>query len=77
MPQVTILSQSCKGVEDCGLCLHVCPQGLFSPSEQTNQAGLVPPRLEDAQSCTGCENCMLYCPDLAIVVEKGRREAKP
>ncbi len=35
-----------------------------------NEAGYLPPEIDDESECTVCENCMIYCPDLAIVVEK-------
>jgi 2-oxoglutarate ferredoxin oxidoreductase subunit delta len=35
-----------------------------------NEAGYVPPEITDINECTGCMNCMIYCPDFAIVVEK-------
>jgi 2-oxoglutarate ferredoxin oxidoreductase subunit delta len=35
-----------------------------------NEAGYLPPEIDDEGECTGCENCMVYCPDFAIVVEK-------
>lgn len=69
MPQVTVLEQSCKGVEDCGICTFVCPESLFSSSGKINEAGFVPPRIDDMSQCTGCRNCMIYCPDFSIVVE--------
>lgn len=70
MASVTILRQSCKGVEDCGICTFVCPKGLFQVSSEMNEAGYLPPELINEADCTGCENCMIYCPDFAIVVEK-------
>jgi len=35
-----------------------------------NEAGYLPPEIKDISECTGCMNCMIYCPDFAIVVEK-------
>ncbi|UCG67854.1 MAG: 4Fe-4S dicluster domain-containing protein, partial [Deltaproteobacteria bacterium] len=29
----------------------------------------------DETLCTGCENCMISCPDFAIVVEKDSQQA--
>ncbi len=70
MPTVTILEQSCKGVEDCGICTFVCPKSLFRASDKMNNVGYVPPRIEGQEKCTGCMSCMIYCPDFSIVVEK-------
>lgn len=69
MRQVSILRNACKGMEDCGICAFVCPQSLFHPSEEINEAGYLPPKLPDEDACTGCGNCMIYCPDFAIIVE--------
>ncbi len=74
MPKVTVLEQSCKGVEDCGICTFVCPVSLFKASEKMNNAGYVPPQIDGQEKCTGCQNCMIYCPDFSIVVEKDAKE---
>lgn len=70
MAKVTIFRETCKGVESCGICSFVCPKDLFCPSGEMNKAGFLPPELDNEAECTACENCMVYCPDLAIVVEK-------
>lgn len=70
MTKITIFRKVCKGVEGCGLCRFVCPKDLFRASEEMNEAGYLPPEIDDESECTVCENCMIYCPDLAIVVEK-------
>ena len=71
MSKVTILSQVCKGVDDCGICAHVCPQDLFEACRKMNEAGYYPPEIVNEEECTGCLNCMISCPDYAIIVEKG------
>ncbi len=68
MPRVTVLEQSCKGVEDCGICAFVCPKSLFKAADQMNKAGYIPPRIDHQEECTGCRSCMIYCPDFSIVV---------
>ncbi len=70
MSNVIIFPQACKGVEDCGICAFVCPKNLFDSSEEMNEAGYLPPVIKDENECTGCMNCMISCPDLAILVEK-------
>lgn len=70
MVSITILRNSCKGVEDCGICTFVCPKGLFQVCREMNELGYLPPELKNEADCTGCQNCMIYCPDFAIVVEK-------
>ena len=70
MSKVVIFSETCKGVEDCGICAFVCPKNLFDSSEEMNEAGYLPPIINDEKECTDCMNCMISCPDFAIVVEK-------
>ncbi len=36
-----------------------------------NEAGFFPPKITYESKCTGCMNCMIFCPDFAIMVEKG------
>jgi 2-oxoglutarate ferredoxin oxidoreductase subunit delta len=73
-----IYHELCKGVDECGICIYVCPKDVFKPCETLNQKGYRPPVVANQDQCTGCENCMIFCPDLAIVVseEKMRRSAK-
>ena len=77
MPKITVLRESCKGVEGCGICIFVCPADLFESSDEMNSAGYIPPRMIDESRCTECESCMISCPDMAVIVEKDRKEAAP
>ena len=72
--KVTIFSQSCKGIDDCGICKFICPKDLFTACEEMNAAGYYPPQIKDEEECTACQNCMIYCPDYAIVVEMNEKE---
>lgn len=76
MSKVFVFSQSCKGFEECGICSFVCPKNLFKAAGEINQLGYVPSEIGDQEECTGCQNCMIYCPDLAIVVEKDSDESE-
>ena len=76
MAQVTILYDTCKGMEDCGICAFVCPKALFYPSKKINEAGYLPPKPPDEEVCTGCENCMISCPDFAIVVKSDEQASE-
>lgn len=67
---VTILTESCKGVEDCGLCMEVCPKDLFVMADKANSRGYLPSAISDQNACTGCQACHFICPDFAIVVVK-------
>jgi 2-oxoglutarate ferredoxin oxidoreductase subunit delta len=70
MIKVVVLRESCKGMDGCGICKFVCPQELFVASEKMNEGGYIPPEIKNEEECIGCSNCMVYCPDFAIVVEK-------
>jgi 2-oxoglutarate ferredoxin oxidoreductase subunit delta len=72
---VTILKDACKGVEDCGICIFVCPKDLFVESGRMNAAGYIPPKLQNEDDCIKCQNCMIYCPDFAIIAE-GKEKAE-
>lgn len=73
-----VYDQLCKGVDECGICIHVCTKDVFKPSELLNQRGYRPPVVINPTKCTACESCMIYCPDLAIVIsgENKRRRVK-
>jgi 2-oxoglutarate ferredoxin oxidoreductase subunit delta len=78
LADLRIYHELCKGIDECGICIYVCPKDVFKPGETLNQKGYRPPVVAKEDQCTGCENCMIFCPDLAIVVseEKMRRRAK-
>ena len=72
--KVRIYKELCKGVEGCGICLSVCRKKLFKPSSDLNRKGFRPPEVADPEPCTSCENCMIFCPDLAIAVAEKKRK---
>lgn len=65
---ITVEDSLCKGTDGCGLCIHVCPKAVYEKAPLTDR-GLKPPAPVNADRCTGCLLCMMYCPDFAIVVE--------
>jgi 2-oxoglutarate ferredoxin oxidoreductase subunit delta len=69
-----IYNELCKGAEECGICLYVCKEEVFRLSETLNQKGYRPPVIVNEDLCTQCENCMIFCPDLAIVVSEKKRK---
>ncbi len=75
MAQLRIYQELCKGVEGCGICIFTCQKEVFKPSEALNQKGYRPPVVVNQVACTSCENCMIFCPDLAIAVagKKGKK----
>jgi 2-oxoglutarate ferredoxin oxidoreductase subunit delta len=71
---VRIYQELCKGIEECGICLSVCRREVFKPATMLNRKGHLPPEIAEPGSCTACENCMIFCPDMAIAVAKKRPE---
>ena len=52
---------ACNG---CGMCLAICPHGVFARNGRTVQ--LVQP-----ETCMECGACQVNCPEGAIQVESG------
>ncbi len=78
MAKITIFSDLCKGMDDCGICAFICPEDIFQPSGQMNQYGYLFPELRNVEDCISCLNCMMYCPDFAIVaIRDNEKEAVP
>ncbi len=67
---ISVNEELCKGVNGCGLCIHVCPKNVFVKADHLTSKGVPPPEPVKVEMCTGCELCVLYCPDLAIVIER-------
>jgi Pyruvate/2-oxoacid:ferredoxin oxidoreductase delta subunit len=42
---------------------------VFTVAERLTARGIRPPVVEKITACTKCENCVIYCPDMAIVVK--------
>ncbi|MBW3086945.1 Ion-translocating oxidoreductase complex subunit B [Austwickia sp. TVS 96-490-7B] len=61
----------CKG---CGLCVTACGVHVLELDEQSiNAMGYHPVRLTDPETCNGCANCAVMCPDQSITVSKEKR----
>jgi 2-oxoglutarate ferredoxin oxidoreductase subunit delta len=73
--QVYVDQDACKGTDECGICAWICPTDVFDRSSRLTSRGIAPPVVARIADCVGCENCMVYCPDLAIVVVKDSRQA--
>jgi len=71
---VRIYRELCKGVEECGICLAVCSRKVFKAASNLNRKGFRPPEIAAPDACTHCENCMIFCPDMAIAVAKSGRK---
>lgn len=74
MPKLYLLTEACKGVDDCGICMMVCPKGVLGASGELNQKGFFPPEVVDEDACNQCGNCMIFCPDMAIVVDERKKK---
>ena len=72
MPKPVVISindKLCKGADGCGICLALCPKDVFKIAERLTARGIRLPVVEKVTACTKCENCVIYCPDMAIVVK--------
>ena len=65
MARIVIDREKCKA---CGLCLPFCRQELIRLSDEINQQGFHPAAFTESERCTGCANCALICPEVAIRV---------
>lgn len=70
--EVWVDDRLCKGTEGCRICIHVCPEDVLGASDRLSRRGVHPAAVLRPDLCTGCELCMLHCPDLAVSV--ARRE---
>ncbi len=62
MLKIAIDESRCKG---CELCVDACAKKCLGIGGHLNSRG-VHPAVVDAVKCTGCQNCALVCPDVAI-----------
>lgn len=67
---VQINKDACKG---CGICITMCPVKILAFSDELNKRGVRFPKITQEEKCTKCENCMIYCPDFAVVVNKDEK----
>ncbi|MDR2672536.1 MAG: 4Fe-4S binding protein [Coriobacteriales bacterium] len=72
MAYVTVEIDYCKG---CGLCVDFCPQSIMQlDREIITQKGYHPAHCTDQASCTGCLNCAVMCPDVAITIKRSQHD---
>lgn len=60
MNNIAINELSCTG---CGICVDVCPYGIFSSADDT-----VSVDLSRASLCSECGHCFAFCPEGAVLV---------
>ena len=63
----------CKG---CGICIYICPKHVLDTSKELSSRGYYPPEVVDAEACSNCRQCELYCPDCAIFTVEEDEHAK-
>jgi Pyruvate/2-oxoacid:ferredoxin oxidoreductase delta subunit len=59
-PVITVKDEWCKG---CDICVRVCADGCLAMNTRATVDVI------DAEACTRCGLCELYCPDFAIDVQ--------
>ncbi|MBC8213957.1 MAG: ferredoxin family protein [Candidatus Marinimicrobia bacterium] len=69
---VSIKIEYCKG---CDLCVHECPQDTLVLSDKINQKGYRYAEMTN-DTCTGCTNCALVCPEAIITVYRENLKKK-
>jgi len=67
--RIVVDKERCKG---CGVCIPACPFDVIELSENVNSKGYHYAYMKNPEACTGCVNCALVCPDVAIQVYRKR-----
>jgi len=65
MFEVKAKKDKCKG---CKLCIEVCPNNVFSASDDFNKLGYHYAVVKNMENCNGCKKCVIICPDVAIEI---------
>lgn len=62
---VWINTNNCKA---CDICVSVCPAGVLSMvyADSSTLGAMI--SIDHPESCIGCNDCELHCPDFAIFV---------
>jgi 2-oxoglutarate ferredoxin oxidoreductase subunit delta len=71
--KVEIDIQKCKG---CELCVSACKEKVLSLSDSINIRGYRYV-IANNETCTGCINCALVCPDAVITVYRTHPKKRP
>lgn len=67
MYRIEIRQNWCK---KCYICIELCPNNVLGKAEKISKKGILPVEIKKPEVCTGCMQCELLCPDLAIAVIK-------
>ena len=61
----------------CDICVSYCPAGVLNMKEDIHAIQGMMIEVSHPESCIGCRDCELHCPDFAIyVADKGFKFAK-
>ena len=55
----------------CGVCVKQCPWGVYSWDEERKEI------LIDYTKCVGCQRCVIYCPNKALIVKPYEGSYRP
>ncbi|PAF54072.1 2-oxoglutarate:acceptor oxidoreductase [Helicobacter sp. 13S00482-2] len=69
---VWVNEDRCKG---CDICVSLCPAGVLGMKMDANKVLGKIVKVRHPESCIGCFDCELHCPDFAIYVAD-RKEFK-
>ena len=69
---VWVNTDNCKA---CDICVSVCPAGVLAMKYEKNSTLGAMISIQHPESCIGCNDCELNCPDFAIYVAD-RKELK-
>ncbi len=58
---VTVNYKWCKA---CGICIELCPKNVLKADSEEKAI------VDNMDACTGCESCVIHCPDFAIDVKE-------
>ncbi len=57
-----------KRCKACDVCVSVCPAGVLAMRQAPNSTLGSMVEVVNPESCIGCNDCELHCPDFAIYV---------
>ena len=67
--RVVIEAHLCKGTEGCSLCIQQCQEEVLGVAQTLSPKGVHLAEVLHPERCTGCDLCMLYCPEMAVTVQ--------
>jgi 2-oxoglutarate ferredoxin oxidoreductase subunit delta len=72
MQKIKINRNWCKG---CGLCIEICPKNVYDRESKVSSKGFRAIIIKNSDACNQCQLCELLCPDLAITIQKEKKDA--